>query len=47
MLTSSAGFNGRDGVFRFLADGRSEFALSIRQVTIGGSSVAEEAPKKL
>lgn len=47
LLTSSAGFNGRDGVFRFLADGRSEFALSIRQVTIGGSSVAEEAPRKL
>ena len=46
-LTLPAGFNGRDGVFRFLADGRSEFALSIRQVTIGGSSVAEEAPKKL
>lgn len=47
LLTATAGFNGRDGVFRFLADGRSEFALSIRQVTIGGSSVAEEAPKKL
>ena len=47
LLTAPAGFNGRDGVFRFLADGRSEFALTIRQVTIGGSSVAEEAPKKL
>lgn len=47
LLTAPAGFNGRDGVFRFLPDGRSEFALSIRQVTIGGSSVAEEAPKKL
>ncbi len=47
LLASPAGFNGRDGVFRFLPDGRSEFALSIRQVTIGGSSVAEEAPKKL
>ncbi len=47
LLTAAAGFNGRDGVFRFLPDGRSEFALSIRQVTIGGSSVAEEAPKKL
>ena len=47
LLTAPAGFNGRDGVFRFLADGRSEFALSIRQVTIGGSAVAEEAPKKL
>ena len=47
LLTASAGFNGRDGVFRFLPDGRSEFALSIRQVTIGGSSIAEDAPKKL
>jgi len=47
LLTAAAGFNGRDGVFRFLQDGRSEFALTIRQVTIGGSSVAEEAPKKL
>ena len=47
LLTSSSGFNGRDGVFRFLADGRSDFALTIRQVSIGGSSVAEEAPKKL
>ncbi len=46
-LTLPAGFNGRDGVFRFLTDGRSEFALTIRQVTIGGSSVAEEAPKNL
>lgn len=46
LLTSSAGFNGRDGVFRFFADGKSEFALAIRQVSIGGSSVAEEAPKK-
>ncbi len=47
LLTAAAGFNGRDGVFRFLPDGRSEFALSIRQVSIGGSLVAEEAPKKL
>lgn len=46
LLTLPAGFNGRDGVFRFNADGTSEFALSIRQVTIGGSSVAEAAPKK-
>ena len=47
LLTAPAGFNGRDGVFRFLPDGRSEFALTIRQVTIGGSSVAEEAPRSL
>lgn len=40
-LTLPAGFNGRDGVFRFLADGRSEYALAIKQVSIGGASVAE------
>lgn len=42
-LTLPAGFNGRDGVFRFLPDGRSEYALVIKQVTIGGASVAEGA----
>jgi branched-chain amino acid transport system substrate-binding protein len=40
-LTVQGGFKGRDGVFRFLPDGRSEYALVIRQVTIGGSAVAE------
>lgn len=47
LLTSPAGFSGRDGVFRFLPDGRSEFALAIMQVSIGGTAVAEAAPKKL
>ncbi|MDC9822520.1 penicillin-binding protein activator [Devosia sp. ZB163] len=42
-LTLPAGFNGRDGVFRFLADGRSEYALVIKQVAIGSASVAEAA----
>ncbi|MEO6394524.1 MAG: penicillin-binding protein activator [Devosia sp.] len=42
-LTVPGGFKGRDGVFRFLSDGRSEYALVIRQVTIGGSAVAEGA----
>lgn len=46
VLTTATGFNGRDGAFRFFADGRSEFALTIRQVTIGGSSVAEAAPTR-
>jgi ABC-type branched-subunit amino acid transport system substrate-binding protein len=40
-LTLPAGFNGRDGVFRFLSDGRSEYALVMRQVTSGGSSVVD------
>ena len=46
MLTIPTGFSGRDGAFRLFDDGRSEFALTIRQVTIGGSSVAEAAPTR-
>lgn len=42
-LTLPAGFNGRDGVFRFLSDGRSEYALVIKQVSVGGFAVAEGA----
>jgi branched-chain amino acid transport system substrate-binding protein len=40
-LTLPGGFNGRDGVFRFLSDGRSEYALVIKSVTIGGASVID------
>jgi branched-chain amino acid transport system substrate-binding protein len=40
-LTISGGFNGRDGVFRFLPDGRSEYALAIKQVRIGGATLAD------
>ena len=36
-LTLPGGFNGRDGVFRFLPDGRSEYALIIKQVISGGA----------
>src|SRR5439155_23813766 len=36
-LTLPGGFNGRDGVFRFLPDGRSEYALIIKQVVSGGA----------
>ena len=42
-LTTPAGFNGRDGVFRFLADGRSEYALVIKKVTIGGAQLVDGA----
>ncbi len=42
-LTLPAGFNGRDGVFRFLPNGRSEYALVIKQVAIGWAKVAEAA----
>ena len=42
-LTLPAGFNGRDGVFRFLPDGRSEYALVIKEVTAGGARVVDTA----
>ena len=42
-LTLPGGFNGRDGVFRFLADGRSEYALVIKQVTLGGAAIIDGA----
>ena len=42
-LTTPNGFNGRDGVFRFLADGRSEYALVVKEVTAGGSRVVDTA----
>lgn len=42
-LTTPGGFNGRDGVFRFLADGRSEYALVIKKVTVGGAQLVDGA----
>ena len=43
LLTAPAGFNGRDGVFRFLSDGRSEYALVIKKVTMGGAQLVDGA----
>lgn len=43
ILTNSSGFNGRDGLFRFSSDGRSQYALVIKEVTIGGAQVADAA----
>ncbi len=40
-LTLPSGFKGRDGVFRFLPDGRSEYALVIKKVTAGGASTVD------
>ncbi|HEV7277559.1 MAG TPA: penicillin-binding protein activator [Devosiaceae bacterium] len=40
-LTLPGGFNGRDGVFRFLPDGRSDYALVIKQVTAGGATTVD------
>lgn len=37
LLTAASGFNGRDGVFRFLGNGRSEYALAMKQVINGGA----------
>ena len=42
-LTTPGGFNGRDGVFRFLQDGRSEYALVIKKVTVGGAQLVDGA----
>ena len=41
LLTSAGGFNGRYGVFRFLADGRSEYGLVIKKVQPGGAVVVD------
>ena len=43
LLTAPSGFAGRDGVFRFLPDGRSEYALVIKKVTIGGAQLVDAA----
>ena len=42
-LTTVSGFNGRDGVFRFLANGQSQYGLVIKQMGNGGASVVEGA----
>jgi ABC-type branched-subunit amino acid transport system substrate-binding protein len=42
-LTSPGGFNGRDGVFRFLPNGRSEYALVMKQVVTGGATKVDGA----
>jgi branched-chain amino acid transport system substrate-binding protein len=40
LMTGASGFNGRDGQFRFLPNGRAEYALVVRQV---GGGVLEGA----
>jgi branched-chain amino acid transport system substrate-binding protein len=44
LMTNPTGFNGRDGVFRFLSNGRSEYALAMLKVAPGGA-VRLEGPK--
>ncbi len=38
IITRPDGFKGRDGLFRFFIDGKSEYALIIKSVSIGGST---------
>ena len=41
LLTGAGGFNGRDGVFRFLSDGRSQYALVIKKISGGAVQVVD------
>jgi ABC-type branched-subunit amino acid transport system substrate-binding protein len=43
LMTSAQGFNGRDGVFRFLGNGRAEYALVIKKNAPGGAQIIETA----
>ena len=43
LMTSAQGFNGRDGVFRFLGNGKAEYALVLKRVAAGGAQVVEPA----
>lgn len=43
LMTAASGFNGRDGVFRFLPNGRAEYALVIKQIAPGGAIKLEGA----
>jgi branched-chain amino acid transport system substrate-binding protein len=44
-LTSSSGFSGIDGVFRFRQDGTNERGLAVMQVTESGGQVIAPAPR--
>jgi branched-chain amino acid transport system substrate-binding protein len=44
LLTAATGFNGRDGVFRFLGNGRSEYGLVIKQIG-AGNAVQVDGPR--
>jgi ABC-type branched-subunit amino acid transport system substrate-binding protein len=45
VLTSSAGFAGVDGIFRFRPDGTNDRGLAVLRVTPGGGQVISPAPK--
>jgi branched-chain amino acid transport system substrate-binding protein len=40
-LTNPAGFSGRDGVFKLLPNGHSQYALVMKKVTVGGAVVVD------
>jgi len=44
-LTDPNGFSGVDGIFRFRPDGSAERGLAVLQVTPGGFSVIDAAPR--
>ena len=44
-LTSSSGFNGADGVFRFRPDGPNERGLAVLQIASGTTTVLSAAPR--
>ncbi|MBO9588584.1 penicillin-binding protein activator [Devosia sp.] len=43
LLTGASGFNGRDGAFRFLVNGRAEYALVVKKVGAGGATTVDGA----
>jgi hypothetical protein len=43
-ITTSSGFAGRDGIFRFLPEGVAERGLAVLQLTPRGSKVIDTAP---
>ncbi len=45
LLTSSSGFNGADGVFRFHPDGPNERGLAVLQISGGATTVLSAAPR--
>ena len=44
-LTTTSGFNGADGLFRFRTDGPSERGLAVFQVSSGAATVISAAPR--
>lgn len=47
ILTAPTGFNGADGVFRFLPDGSNQRGLAVVQIANGATTVVSPAPKSL